>query len=615
MFWAELIQRIIHKLDVGAGSQWMRLLMVGLLACGLALWYDLLNFKNFSAPEAMDSAQLARNIAEGRGYTTDFIRPLSVDLVRQWRMARSAGGTAGAYTDFARVQTAHPDLANPPVYPVFLAGWMKVLPFHYAVQLQKSFWSEDGRFQRYEPDFLIGIINQLLLLAVAGLTFLIARKLFDAEVAWVSAILVFGCEMFWRFSLSGLSTLLVMVIFLGLTRVLMVLEEMARTPEASDAKAQRLAVLAGVLTGVGALTRYSFGWLIIPVGGLLILSGGRNRVQRVLLAAAGFAVVLGPWVARNYWISGTPFGTAGFAVMAGTPLFPGFQVERSLHPDLTLARHLTFYLKKLCLNLGDVLQNDLPRLGRSWTVMLFFAGLFLGFRGVPIRRMRWFLLLSLAVLVVVQALGRTQLTEESPGVNSENLVVLTLPLIMIYGTAFFFTCLDQVEWPLQLPLQPLRYTAMTGFVALMCLPLLGVLFSRPANPVAYPPYFPPEIQKCAGWMKPNEMMMSDVPWAVAWYGRRQCVWLTLNASDDFYAINDEIKPVKALYLTPETMDAKMFSQGLRSLDNSWDHFVLEALGRGRIPDKFPLVNNPSGSAAISSGLFLTDRERWLIPPP
>ena len=60
-------------------------------------------------------------------------------------------------------------------------------------------------------------------------------------------------------------------------------------------------------------------------------------------------------------------------------------------------------------------------------------------------------------------------------------------------------------------------------------------------------------------MKENELMMSDVPWAVAWYGNHQCVWLTLNAKEDFFAVNDNLKPVQALYLTPETMDGKFVS--------------------------------------------------------
>jgi hypothetical protein len=48
--------------------------------------------------------------------------------------------------------------------------------------------------------------------------------------------------------------------------------------------------------------------------------------------------------------------------------------------------------------------------------------------------------------------------------------------------------------------------------------------------------------------------MSDVPWAVAWYGQSQCLWLTLNARTDFFVVNDYLKPISALYLTPPTVD-------------------------------------------------------------
>ena len=109
------------------------------------------------------------------------------------------------------------------------------------------------------------MFNEILLLAVVVLTFFLARKLFDAGVAWLSAILMLGCELLWRFSVSGLSTMLLMVIFLGLTWCLLQIEEMAREPQPRPSRLLGLAVAAGVLTGVGALTRYAFGWAIIPV--------------------------------------------------------------------------------------------------------------------------------------------------------------------------------------------------------------------------------------------------------------------------------------------------------------------------------------------------------------
>ena len=43
---------------------------------------------------------------------------------------------------------------------------------------------------------------------------------------------------------------------------------------------------------------------------------------------------------------------------------------------------------------------------------------------MAISRLRYFLLISMAVLIAVQALGKTQLSEETPEINSENLLVL-----------------------------------------------------------------------------------------------------------------------------------------------------------------------------------------------
>lgn len=614
---SELIQRLVHIMDVGAGSRAVRVLLIGLIFFSRCLWADLRDYKNFSTPEAMDSAQLARNIAGGRGYTTDFVRPLSIMLVKHWNEAKSAGQPVAANADFARLQTGHPDLANPPVWPLLLAGLMKVLPFDYAVETKSHFWADGGQFARYEPDFLIALVNQLLLLVVIWQTYLIARRLFDREVAWVSALLVFGGEMFWDFSLSGLSTMLVIIIFLGLTQVLLAYEQTAR--EATAEKPSRnqlfqLAVAAGLLAGAGVLTRYAFGWVMAPVIAFLLVYGGPNRARQMLCAGAAFLLLLGPWVVRNVLVSGTPFGTAGFAMAETTNFFPEFQLQRSLHlngTDVAVVKLIWPYIEKLWSNLGDILQNDLPTLGRSWTTLLFLAGLLIPFRGVPVRRLRYFLVMCLATFAAAQALGRTQLSVLSPVVNSENLLVLLLPLTMIYGTVFFLTLLDQYEMPAQLPLQPMRYAAIGAFVFIMCLPWIGKRFDGKTSPVAYPPYYPPEIQLAASWMKPDEMLMSDQPWAVAWYGHRQCLWLTLDANSDFFAVNDYLKPVKALYISPLTLDEKFRSAIFSAPADSWGAFIFSAV-TGK-PTTLPLTSSAS-DVGFYSGIFLTDRPRWLEAP-
>ena len=203
---SQWIQSAIHKLEFGAGPRVLRVLMLVLVLVALAVWYDTRQYRNMATQEAMDSAQVARNLAEGRGYTTMFLRPFSLFLVQRRTLATHPDELTSTNADLSRVETGHPDLANPPVYPVVLAGLMKTLPFHWPVETKKAFWTDGGRFARYQPDFLIALFNQLLLLAAVVMTFLLARKLFDLTVAWMSALLVFGSELLWQFSVSGLST-------------------------------------------------------------------------------------------------------------------------------------------------------------------------------------------------------------------------------------------------------------------------------------------------------------------------------------------------------------------------------------------------------------------------
>lgn len=595
---SELIQKLIHLLEVGTGSRYLRVLLLGLALVALALLYDLRAYKNMGTPEGMDAAQLARNISEGKGYTTQFIRPLSLYLVQK----KNGGGA-----DPAQIKTNHPDLANAPVYPVLLAGVMKALPFQEKVELHKSFWSNDEKFWRYQPDFLIALFNQLLLLAVVVLTFFIARDLFDLAVARLAAGLTLGSELLWRFSASGLSTELLLVIFLGLAWCLVKIEAAGREPQPNARRLQALVIAAGALAGLGVLTRYSFGWVIIPVVVYLILFGGPRRTVNVLSALGAFALLLLPWIIRNLAVSGTPFGTATFAVVEGTFLFPRNLLERSISPDLTHLLWLTPYTNKLLDNLRALVVNDVPKLAGSWATILFLAGLLLGFRSVAIRRMRYFLLTCLGLFLVVQSLGRTGLTDESPEVNSENLLVLLSPLVLIYAASVFFTFLENIQFPLP----QLRYAAIIAFVMVCCLPMILVLLPPKTSPVAYPPYYPPDIQKSAGWMKENELMMSDVPWAVAWYGHRQCLWLTLNAQEDFFAINDGLKPIQALYLTPETMDGKFLTDWVHAGERSWGSFILDAVIQNKIPTGFPLRNTMPGY--LPDGIFLADWERWKLP--
>jgi hypothetical protein len=618
------LQELIHKLEVGPWFRYIRFSLPCLALVILVVGYNGRSFRNLGTQEAMDAAQVARNVSEGKGYTTLFIRPLSVHLVKKRNEAKLGLASPGQQADHAQLKSMHPDLANPPFYPLVLAGWMKVysatlngaeavrqvmpgfikrrlLPF--TDSPDNKLWRKDERFWWHPHDFLIGLFNQALFFAVVVMTFFLSRKLFDAGVAWLSAVVLLGCELLWRFSVSGLSTMLLLLIFSGLAWCLVLIEGEAREPRWGAGRLILLAAAAGLLVGLGMLTRYAFGWVIIPVLLFFILFTGQRRMVLAAATLGMFFLVAGPWIYRNYSVSGTPFGTAGFAVVEGAGLYAEHQLQRSLEPDY--ARNiLRPLIVKLLNNSRQILQNDLPRLGGNWIMPFFLVGLLIGFRSLAIRRLRYFLVGTLALLVIVQALGRTQLSEDSPEINSENLLVLLMPLVAVYGVSLFFLLLDQMG----LMFQGLRFMVIGAFGLVMCLPMIYSFLPPRPTPVAYPPYYPPVIQQTAGWMGENELMMSDIPWAVAWYGRRQCLWLTLNAQAEFFKVNDYLKPVRALYLTPQTMDNRFLTQWVRPGEHSWGSFILASLVSREIPANFPLRKAPTGF--LPEQLFLTDWERW-----
>ena len=82
--------------------------------------------------------------------------------------------------------------------------------------------------------------------------------------------------------------------------------------------------------------------------------------------------------------------------------------------------------------------------------------------------------------------------------------------------------------------------------------------------------------------------------------------------EDFFAINDYLKPINALYLTPQTMDARFLTQWIRAGEQSWGSFILESIVKKKVPDGFPLSESQSGW--MPEQLVLTDFQRWRKGP-
>ena len=325
-----------------------------------------------------------------------------------------------------------------------------------------------------------------------------------------------------------------------------------------------------------------------------------------------------PWILRNLAVSGTCFGTAGYDLAQDTLAFPGLRLQQSLTPDMTSVFWLKPYLLKFIVNFRALLDVEVPRLGGSWIGVLFLAGS-AAERAHPGRPPA-----ALFHLDVPGHFPDGDRDAPEPGVapvraGSENQLVLLTPLVMIFGVEFFVDMLNLMN----IPSLQIRSLIIALTATLACLPLGITLLPPQASPSAFPPYYPPDIQRFSKWILPDELLMSDIPWAVAWYGHRPCTLTTLNSRQDFITFNDYLKHVSGLYLTRDTMDARLFSDCLQK-DGNWSSFVFDrmlvyktqeqasaTMGQAYFEplkqDHFPLTYSPTD---IVSGLFLTDRQRW-----
>src|SRR5580704_7309532 len=110
-------------------------------------------FQGLQAPEALDHAQLARHLAAGDGYTTSFVRPLSL---------------------FFRADIRHhPDLYNAPAHPLLLS-WFYLL--------------------RRPSDRMTACVGLLLWLASIWLTYVVAC-IWWGEAEAAIATIFYGCSL------------------------------------------------------------------------------------------------------------------------------------------------------------------------------------------------------------------------------------------------------------------------------------------------------------------------------------------------------------------------------------------------------------------------------------
>ncbi len=571
------MQNLVYQMDVGAGRKIMQAVLFVLFAVALAALCTFSGFQGLKDPRALDEAQLARNLATQGRLITQCVRPLSM-----WRLAaRSPDGSAAV--------RAHSDLFHPPLWPAALAGVFKLVGTPKTGVPTTDFV--------YGGDYVPLALNHVFTALSALWVWLIGRKLFDRRVGALSAGAFLVSDLVWRQSLVGGDLSLAMFCALGAVYAALgaVMLPAGIGPMQDQGPAWRWLVplaVSALLTAAAFLTRYAAGSVALLIFLFIGVSRRRRPWAKASLYLAVVVLLAVPWLARNVAVSGHPFGLVFYDMLADTYLFPGDELARSIRPEMPDAGAALYAVQvKMMANLRTFTSTAFGWAGAGILLALFGAMYFHRFVRPASRTLRWCLLPAAAVLVLFAA---------AFGADSVRALTIFWPLAIPYGWAFFFVLLDRLQFEV-------RFFAAAAVSAVMFLTGLPLLLNvlPPRTGLPYPPYF----HRYVGWLstmiEPGECIVSDIPWAVAWYGGKTAVLLPKDI-DGFYEIDGRYQKIALAYFTTVTRD-KPWVRGLAdpaAPENSW----YQVFAAGRVPGNFPLT--AGRFIAGSDQLLLADRPRW-----
>lgn len=573
-------QELIHWLEVGGGARTIRLaaVLAGTLALSL-----LVAFKQFHGPVSevtLIQADTGRQLARGAGFTTNVNYPQAVAFLQK----------RGAKFEASK---PYPELYQAPLYPLVIAGALRLVP---QTRRDALFASAPSPPDGFAADYFLLGLNLLLLWLAAWLTFLLGRALFDSSAGCLAAFALLLSVAIWQQTVAVNGTPLLMVLSLAAFLVWHRVELAAgdRRPEGGyPPRPYGWLATLGVACGLMFLSDYSAGALVLVVLAYAAWRfEGSSRGIAIATVALGFALVTGPWVVRNFALTGHPVALAAqnIALKFGDPTAEPAVARATLSADF-LPIDLNKLGNKTLTSLQENLKSRLWSGGAMWLAAFFVAGMLYTFRSAVTERLRWMMTASLAVLVLSQAALNSG--------ESERLVAVWFsPLIMVFGAGFFFVLLGShamlSRWPRLMT---------TGVLILQALPLVHDALEPRRLHFQYPPYFPALFQGMKSELTKRDALerfgvMADVPAGVAWYGGLR-VWAQPPRLHDFYAITLE-QPLGELLLTPRTLDRPFFSElnakpllpgtlgGVANRFGEWGE-IYAGLLTGSLPREFPLM--------------------------
>ena len=485
-------------------------------------------FRGLNSPQAMDQAQISREIARGNGFTTKMIRPVA------YYQAQKAQNTSISLVGFQ-------DTYHSPLNPLINAAVLKLIGAD-----DPDAWQMGENEMVFPLDRVIATVSTLFFLMAIGVNYLLISRIFDAKIAGVCAILMLFCETFWNYSLSGLPQMLMLLLFSCAIYFVYRAVETAAEGRISMTPA----VIAGVFFTLLALTHWMTVWIAL---GYIIFAAIAFRPRGIVglsVMALLLVAAIGPML-RNESITDSPFGTAFLTLYGGLGSGSESAVMRTIDLEaepLVLDGLISKILRTTLLQATDII----PFLGGIVIAPLFFISLLHPFKRAAIANFRWAILL----MWVSAAFGLAFFGISKNELDPNQLHLLFAPIMMAYGLAFISILWSRLDFVATTPiLRNVHHFVIIGICALplmLALPMkvrVGMHLRDRGGVPHWPPYFAPALNSkkagLKGWITDKQITFSDQPWAVAWYADRVSVWLPPT-----YAGFEKIETIAADLQTP-----------------------------------------------------------------
>jgi len=485
-------------------------------------------FRGLNSPQAMDQAQISREIARGNGFTTKLIRPVA------YYQAQKAQNSSVSLVGFQ-------DTYHSPLNPLINAAVLKLIGAD-----DPDAWQMGENEMVFPLDRVIATVSTLFFLMAIGVNYLLISRIFDPKIAGVGAILMLFCETMWNYSLSGLPQMLMLLLFSCAIYFVYRAVEAA----AEGRIAMTPAIIAGVFFTLLALTHWMTVWIAL---GYIIFAAiafrPRGIVGLSVLALLLFAAI-GPML-RNESITDSPFGTAFLTLYGGLGSGSESAVMRTIDLEaepLVLDGLISKILRTTLLQATDII----PFLGGIIIAPLFFISLLHPFKRAAIANFRWAILL----MWVSAAFGLAFFGISKNELDPNQLHLLFAPIMMAYGLAFISILWSRLDFVASTPiLRNVHHFVIIGICALplvLALPMkvrVGMHLRDRGGVPHWPPYYAPALNSkkagLKGWITDKQITFSDQPGAVAWYADRVSVWLPPT-----YAGFEKIETIAADLQTP-----------------------------------------------------------------